>query len=49
MRADLAARPGTPDTYFLLDAAGRVTYSNSVPVSTMAALLAHLPARAAGS
>ena len=39
--------PGIPDTYFLLDAAGRVTYQNSVPVSTMGALLAHLPARAA--
>jgi len=39
---------GLPDSYFLLDAAGHVTYQNSVPVSTMAALLAHLPARAAG-
>jgi hypothetical protein len=39
---------GTPDAYFLLDAAGHVTYQNSVPVSTMGALLAHLPARAAG-
>jgi len=39
---------GLPDTYFLLDAAGHVTYQNSVPVSTMAALLAHLPTRAAG-
>jgi thiol-disulfide isomerase/thioredoxin len=38
---------GTPDAYFLLDAAGHVTYRNSVPVSTMDALLAHLPARAA--
>jgi len=39
---------GIPDTYFLLDAAGHVTYQNSVPVSTMGALLARLPARAAG-
>jgi len=38
---------GIPDTYFLLDAAGHVTYQNTVPVSTMGALLAHLPARAA--
>jgi len=38
---------GIPDAYFLLDAAGHVTYQNSVPVSTMGALLAHLPARAA--
>ena len=41
---------GTPDAYFLLDASGRVTYHSSVPVSTMGALLAHLPVRAgAGS
>jgi AhpC/TSA family len=40
---------GMPDAYFLLDAAGHVTYQNSVPVSTMGALLAHLPARAAGA
>jgi hypothetical protein len=39
---------GIPDTYFLLDAAVHVTYQNSVPVSTMGALLARLPARAAG-
>src|SRR5260370_11141872 len=39
---------GTPDAYFLLDAAGHVTYQNSVPVSTMAALLPHLPARTTG-
>lgn len=39
---------GTPDAYFLLDAAGHVTYQNSVPVSTMGALLARLPARAGG-
>ncbi len=38
---------GAPDAYVLLDAAGHVTYRNSVPVSTMGALLAHLPARAA--
>lgn len=35
---------GTPDAYFLLDAAGHVTYRNSVPVSTMTALLGRLPA-----
>jgi hypothetical protein len=41
---------GIPDAYFLLDAAGHVTYQNTVPVSTMGALLARLPARtAAGS
>src|SRR5262249_19940195 len=40
-------RAGIPDAYFLLDAAGHVTYQNSVPVSTMGALLAHVPARAA--
>ena len=34
---------GTPDAYFLLDAAGHVTYQNSVPVSTMSALLGRLP------
>ena len=37
---------GIPDTYFLLDAAGHVVYQNSVPVSTMAPLLGHLPAAA---
>lgn len=37
---------GTPDAYFLLDAAGHVVYQNSVPVSTMSALLGHLPAAA---
>jgi hypothetical protein len=36
---------GTPDAYVLLAAAGHVTYQNSVPVSTMGALLARLPAR----
>jgi hypothetical protein len=35
---------GTPDAYALLDGAGRVVYRNSVPVSTMGALLGHLPA-----
>ncbi len=39
---------GTPDAYFLLDADGHLTYRNTVPVSTMGALLARLPARAAG-
>jgi hypothetical protein len=39
---------GIADTYFLLDAAGHVAYQNTVPVSTMGALLAHLPARPAG-
>ncbi len=39
---------GTPDAYLLLDAAGHVTYQNTVPVSTMGALLAHLPARTTG-
>lgn len=34
---------GVPDAYYLLDAAGRITYHNTVPVSTMSALLAHLP------
>jgi len=34
---------GTPDAYFLLDAAGHVAYRNSVPVSTMSALLGRLP------
>lgn len=33
---------GTPDAYVLLDAAGHAVYRNSVPVSTMSALLAHL-------
>ena len=37
---------GTPDAYFLLDAAGHVIYQNSVPVSTMSALLGHLRAAA---
>jgi len=37
---------GVPDAYLLLDAAGRITCHNSVPVSTMGALLARLPARA---
>jgi hypothetical protein len=37
---------GTPDAYFLLDAAGHVVYQNSVPVSTMSALLGHLSAAA---
>lgn len=35
---------GTPDAYLLLDPAGHVTYQDSVPVSTMSALLARLPA-----
>jgi hypothetical protein len=38
---------GTPDAYFLLDAAGHVTYQNSAPVSTIIDLLAHLPGHAA--
>lgn len=38
---------GVPDEYFLLDAAGRVVYQGSVPVSTMGALLAHLKVVAA--
>lgn len=38
---------GTPDAYFLLDAAGHVTYQNSVPVSTITDLLAHLQGHAA--
>lgn len=33
---------GTPDAYVLLDAAGHAVYRNSVPVSTMSALLAHV-------
>jgi hypothetical protein len=37
---------GTPDAYFLLNAAGHVVYQNSVPFSTMSALLGHLPAAA---
>lgn len=37
---------GTPDAYYLLDAAGHVIYQNSVPVSTISALLAHLRAAA---
>jgi len=37
---------GIPDTYFLLDAAGHIIYQNSVPVSTMSALLGHLRAAA---
>jgi hypothetical protein len=35
---------GVPDDYFLLDATGKTVYHNSVPVSTMGALLAHLSA-----
>lgn len=35
---------GTPDAYYLIDAAGHVIYRNSVPVSTLSALLGHLPA-----
>lgn len=38
---------GTPDAYFLLDAAGHVRYRDSVPVSTMSALLARLPGHGA--
>jgi hypothetical protein len=37
---------GTPDAYALLDAAGHVVYRNSVPVSTMGALLRHLSSAA---
>jgi hypothetical protein len=33
---------GVPDAYYLLDAKGHIAYQNSVPVSTMGALLAHL-------
>jgi hypothetical protein len=33
---------GVPDAYALLNAQGRVTYENSVPISTMSDLLAHL-------
>jgi hypothetical protein len=33
---------GVPDDYFLLNRAGQVVYHNTVPVSTMTALLAHL-------
>jgi hypothetical protein len=33
---------GVPDAYYFLDAAGHIVYENSVPVSTMGALLAHL-------
>ena len=32
---------GYLDVYFLLDSAGRVTYVNSAPASTMSQLLAH--------
>lgn len=38
---------GIPDAYYLVDPTGRITYRNSVPVSTMSALLAHLPANSA--
>ena len=34
---------GVPDAYYLLDRAGRVIYHDEVPVTTMSALLAHLP------
>lgn len=33
---------GVPDAYYLLDPTGRLVYRNSVPVSTISALLAHL-------
>jgi hypothetical protein len=33
---------GVPDEYFLLDPRGRLVYRNSVPVSTIGALLGHL-------
>jgi hypothetical protein len=33
---------GVPDDYFLLDGAGQVVYHNTVPISTMAALLTHV-------
>jgi hypothetical protein len=36
---------GLPDEYQLLDSSGHVVYRNSVPVSTMRALLAHLRTR----
>ncbi|HLH64866.1 MAG TPA: hypothetical protein VKV27_04145 [Solirubrobacteraceae bacterium] len=42
-RLNIAYDPsGVPDAYFLLNADGRLIYQNSVPVSTMGALLAHL-------
>lgn len=34
---------GVPDAYFLLARGGRLVYHNAVPVSTMGALLGHLP------
>ena len=37
---------GVPDAYVLLDASGKVAYRNSIPVTTMDSLLAHLPAGA---
>lgn len=33
---------GVPDAYFLVSPTGRLVYENSVPVSTMPALIAHL-------
>jgi hypothetical protein len=33
---------GVPDAYYLIDPNGHITYENSVPVSTMGTLLAHL-------
>jgi hypothetical protein len=46
-RLTLAYDPGgVPDAYYLLDPAGRLVYRNSVPISTMGALLTHLQAAA---
>jgi hypothetical protein len=33
---------GVPDAYYLIDSEGHITYQNSVPVSTIGDLLAHL-------
>lgn len=38
---------GIPDDYFLISASGRIVYHNSVPVSTMPALLEHASALSA--
>ena len=37
---------GAPDVYYVIDRAGRITYRNSVPVSTMSDLLAQAKAAA---
>lgn len=37
---------GAPDVYYVLDRTGRITYRNSVPVSTMSDLLSHAHAAA---